>query len=569
MNHLMSSEHAVPPHRILSRSFGATSFRYLGLAALVAGSLVACGGGPDDPVDHDDDDSSLVSSSIAASGSGGGKATPASSGTQGNTGGSDDHGCNPGEGGQGGEEVDPENPAPTPQLWPAKGLTITQITLNQGVRHVLMADDDAAGDDTPVIAGRPGIVRVFYSQFAKYNANEVIARLTIGEEVFEKTVVHGATSSDDDLQSTINFEIPGDTIEMGMSYKVELLHPDSGEWGFDVDGSTFPAEGQQEVKVRSTGDGLKIVLVPIQYGADNSNRLPDLSAAQIELHREAVMDMYPVRDVELTVRAQALQWDNLVESKGEGWSQLLMAVADLRTLDNAANDTYYYGVFNPGTSFGSFCSGGCVAGLGFVSPEMNSWSRAAIGLGFSGEKMAEVFAHELGHNHGRSHSPCGGPKNPDPNFPDNDGSIGSWGFDISDGTLHSPSTARDFMSYCDPAWVSKFTYGALFERARFLNGVLPSANIVQARKYDRVIVENGGKMEWAQDLTLTVPPHGESRDVTVTSDAGKRDAEATFVPFDHIDGGVLFIPRPERAPKRGRVRTLQLELAGKMRQLTR
>lgn len=565
MTHPVTSEHAVPRNPENANSFNKTSLGRFGLFALVAGTFVACGGGPDNPLDPNDD-GSLVTSSVAASGTGGSGSTPASTGADGHTGGTSDHGCNPGDDGQGGDDVDP-HPGPD-TLWPAKGLKITRITLNQGVRHLLMDADGEADNDTPVIAGRPGIVRVFYTQFAKHNANEVLARLTIGETVIDKTVVHGESSTDDDLQSTINFDLPGELIGMKMSYKVELLHPATGEWGVDVDGSTFPLEAQQSVAIRSTGDGLKIVLVPVSYGAEK--RLPDLSPAQIELHREAIMDIYPVQDVELTVRPEVLQWDKTITADGGGWAQLLTAVADLRTTDHAANDTYYYGVFSPAASFGSFCSSGCVAGLGFVSPEFNSWSRAAIGLGFAGEKLAGVFAHELGHNHGRKHSPCGGPKSPDPTYPHPDGIIGDWGFDISDGTLHAPDLSRDFMSYCDPAWVSSFTYNALFERARLLNGVLPAVEtFAQPRQYDRVILGTKGQMEWASETMLDAPPQGEIRDVDVTSDAGTRQETATFVPFDHIDGGVLFVPRPIRSNNSTRARSLSFEQAGQIRRLTR
>ena len=43
---------------------------------------------------------------------------------------------------------------------------------------------------------------------------------------------------------------------------------------------------------------------------------------------------------------------------------------------------------------------GCVAGLGFVGGPSDSWARAAIGLGFTGDNAAETAVHELGHNHG-------------------------------------------------------------------------------------------------------------------------------------------------------------------------
>jgi hypothetical protein len=511
---------------------------------------------PEHPHPAGDDDTTTTSTSMDVS--------AASAGAGGHV----DQGCDHGDAGQGGGG---DTSDPPDGLWPAKGLTITRITLNQGVRHTLMEAGKAQKDDTPLVADRPGLLRVFYEQFAEHGENRVIARLTIGDAIFIKEVAHGTASLDAQLGSTINFEVPRELIGHGMSYRVDLLHPAGGgaDVDVDVDGSAFPAELQQPVSVLSTGDGLKVVLVPIRYTAGGADLMPDLSDAQIALHRKQIMAWYPVREVELSVRGESLDWDQTLGAKGEGWPALLTAVADLRSTDDASNDSYYYGVFMPDANFNSFCSQGCVAGLGFVSPEMNSWSRAAIGLGYAGVQMAEVFAHELGHNHGRVHSPCGGPANPDPDYPHADGSIGSWGFDIIAGELHAPTASRDFMSYCNPAWVSKFTYGALYDRARLLNNVLLSVQNAEPRQYDRAILSAGGTAEWTSDITLSVPPQGEPRTVDVTSDAGQRQEIATFVPFDHIDGGVLFVPRPANGRPSDRARQMRFQAAGRSRWLKR
>ena len=69
----------------------------------------------------------------------------------------------------------------------------------------------------------------------------------------------------------------------------------------------------------------------------------------------------------------------------------------------------------------------------------------------------DFSAHEIGHNLGMSHAPCGNPADPDPNFPYADGTVGQYGFDVNGQTV-ADKTQPDIMSYCDPEWVSDYTY---------------------------------------------------------------------------------------------------------------
>ncbi|WP_425153597.1 M66 family metalloprotease [Candidatus Palauibacter sp.] len=70
---------------------------------------------------------------------------------------------------------------------------------------------------------------------------------------------------------------------------------------------------------------------------------------------------------------------------------------------------------------------------------------------------AWTMVHELGHNLGLHHAPCGpNLTNVDRAFPHRDGTIGAWGYDFEDGAL-VPPTRPDFMSYCGPdIWVSEY-----------------------------------------------------------------------------------------------------------------
>jgi hypothetical protein len=67
------------------------------------------------------------------------------------------------------------------------------------------------------------------------------------------------------------------------------------------------------------------------------------------------------------------------------------------------------------------------------------------------------MAHELGHNWSRLHSPCGGAGSPDPSYPYAGGKIGVSGYDLTT-SLFKPASIADVMGYCNPSWVSDFTY---------------------------------------------------------------------------------------------------------------
>ena len=73
------------------------------------------------------------------------------------------------------------------------------------------------------------------------------------------------------------------------------------------------------------------------------------------------------------------------------------------------------------------------------------------------EAHSSVVAHELGHNMGLRHAPCGSAPGPDPSFPYPNGAIGAWGYDFGRGRL-VPATRKDHMTYCDPTWTSDYHF---------------------------------------------------------------------------------------------------------------
>jgi hypothetical protein len=63
--------------------------------------------------------------------------------------------------------------------------------------------------------------------------------------------------------------------------------------------------------------------------------------------------------------------------------------------------------------------------------------RVAGGVGFTGDRASSTLAHELGHLHGRLHSPCGA-TGVDPAYPYPNGALGTWGWDARRRFFYPP-----------------------------------------------------------------------------------------------------------------------------------
>jgi hypothetical protein len=76
---------------------------------------------------------------------------------------------------------------------------------------------------------------------------------------------------------------------------------------------------------------------------------------------------------------------------------------------------------------------------------------------------AFTVAHEIGHDWGRFHAPCGGAGGPDPLYPYTLGLIGVYGLDVETQEVKLPSANTDIMGYCDAKfWISDYTFTAIF-----------------------------------------------------------------------------------------------------------
>jgi hypothetical protein len=428
----------------------------------------------------------------------------------------------------------------------AANIAIRELAVYQGVKITLAQNGQEVGRNAPVVEGRPGLLRVFVEPQGGFTSRPIVARLTLDNggtlETLSQTLTVSGASSDQSLGSTLNFDLSGAQLRAGTQYSVSLH--EEGVCGGGVSENSparFPASGLSQLGAEITGSPFRVVLVPVRYNGDGSGRLPNVGAEAVQGYRDLLYSMFPAAELEVTVRAQPMDFNGGIFSNGDGWSQLLDQCLAQRAADDVDPRTYYYCMFNPASSFGAYCGGGCVAGLGPVPGARDVGRRGSIGLGFG--DAGGTMAHEVGHSLGRPHAPCGGVAGPDPGYPYNGGTIGAWGYDMRDRSLIAPN-ATDFMGYCGNTWISDYNYELIFNR---FQAVLNSASRVgEPLSLTSIVVGANGQLSAGHTQSLPMMPEGEAVRVRYLDASGGElgSADGSFMAVTHVSGGIVYVPTP-------------------------
>lgn len=360
----------------------------------------------------------------------------------------------------------------------ADGASIDGLALFQGVRVALADDGDVLSSrNAPVVAARDAVVRAYVTvtgnrtltgELAVWEGDRLVA-------IHEASVTLSGSSSDARPGSFLSFDVPAAEITETARLSVRLVDPagaaPSGEHPARLprDGTSLPLGAEDDLA------GLNLVLVPLRYETDDSDRLPDTSNPWLSQLRGLLTSLYPLVDVEITVR-DAVAWDRGLTFTGNvDFGAVNAMLLDLREDDDAAPGAYYYALVRPDATFSDYCGGSCVTGQSYVVDDAESADfRVGSGVGFGTESSAWTAAHELGHEHGRYHAPCD-TSGPDADYPYDGGEIGVWGYDARDGSFLPPDTT-DFMGYCDSQWISDYTWSAIFERTRAVSALSAPAH---------------------------------------------------------------------------------------------
>ena len=259
----------------------------------------------------------------------------------------------------------------------------------------------ATGDGIPPVRAR------FY----------VDGRETYAVEIPATTAPIPSEVDESSLSRSANVEIPGGIVRPGLEMVIEIDPQGTLDAGLGV-ARRIPEVGRQAVDVREIPN-FELTAIPFLWTADPDSAILALTAgmaADPEGHEllESTRILLPVGALDVTAH------EPVMSSSNNGYVLLDQAGA-IRTMEGGTG--HYMAMMS-----GSFTGPSGVVELG---------GRVSFAL-----PGAELMAHELGHNMGSSHAPCGGAGGPDPSYPYPGGSIGAWGYDFRDGGRPVPRAGQ-------------------------------------------------------------------------------------------------------------------------------
>jgi len=425
----------------------------------------------------------------------------------------------------------------------ALGVTLKQIAVYQTTKIAVMdsgSEVATAQRKADVVSGRQTLFRLFVTVDDGFASRQLSARVTLtnagtAAQYYGKQTI-SKSSVESDSSSTFQVYVPPEAVTADTQYHAELVEcaTGSGQQG----AVRFPASGEIDLGARHTG-GLKVKVLPIMA----NGHLPDTSDATLDVYRQTLMAMYPIDSITITVG------DQLSTNAPVDWDSTLDALRAKRKSDNPPADVYYFGLLKPEDSFRTFCGNSCTTGDGYVADLTSVSYRAAIGIGFGDRVSAETMAHELGHNHGRNHSPCvqgGTISGVDGNYPYQGGVIGSWGYDARTKGLLDPQKNTDLMGYCSNVWLSDYTYAGITDRVAAVNGNASVFTDASALATFRVLLLGSKGPRWGVPITQPSLPEGQPIIARILDGAGNFVTDVEVYRTELSAGGsTIQVPEPK------------------------
>ena len=323
----------------------------------------------------------------------------------------------------------------------------------------------------PLVAGRSALLRVFVMSEQETTETIPPVRATFfvgGSEVHAVDIPAGTFAIPTEVQVgelglSANAEIPAEVIQPGLEMVVEVDPNATVDQALGV-AKRVPAEGRMAVEVREVPP-MHLTLVPF-VSLDNNRE-----AVTFVLNATPDHDLFFETRTLLPVGVLEITKHSSVSIDSNSIFDMLAELERIRAIEQGTGHWMSLNATAAGAGGVAYLGSNPRPGRGKINV-----SRLNTG----------TIAHELGHNLNLSHTDCGNPAGVDPTFPYPDARTGVWGYDPRDGGSMVPSSWADFMSYCDPAWVSDYYF------TNALRFRLADTTEVQASAATRTLLVSGG-----------------------------------------------------------------------------
>jgi|GEM_PF-2263309 len=322
----------------------------------------------------------------------------------------------------------------------AANVAIDRVVLAQSTGVIIVADGALRTErQAPVVAGRDAVLRVWLDgSDAEARSVQVAATVVDVDDVTwetrEEVLVEGPSAEVDLL-------LPASAMQPGAALAVAVLESDDVERDGDVTSSRMPqGEGVFVDLDARVVPPLRVVLVPLTLDGVG----PTFSDDDVAYYQNALLGWFPTSEVHIELHSEPLSRDSALLSVDDVADEVFL-LGQRRLQDEADDDVVYFGMYDAFVSLG-------LAGASDFSPEL----RAAVGPAGVNRSSAKVMAHEIGHLMGALHAPSCAAGFADPNFPDDDGTVGVETLDPLSGEWRPPDVA-DVMGYCSDGATSPYT----------------------------------------------------------------------------------------------------------------
>ena len=295
-----------------------------------------------------------------------------------------------------------------------------------------------------LIAGRPGLLRIYvvvdeeghfyeHAPEIRVRTGSVDVRLTQAE-----VGLLSEMPEPDDRRRVYELILPGDEIVPGMEIRID----------YDPD-DDIPGLGGSEVYMPKVVNFERLVqmIVPTVHSQHPNERILEWAGGLHNDHGDLRLHqvVLPIADRRIVVHERYESNRDLF--RANGWRAWLSEMEALMYAENNFHMYYYGAAILP------YRAG--IIGMGYIG--------APVSVGMNEEV---TLAHEVGHNMSLFHAPCGNPTSVDPDFPNTNGNIGSWGWNPTRNQLVKPDW-KDLMGYCSPVWVSPHHFDRAISHRRF------------------------------------------------------------------------------------------------------